>query len=310
MAKTKAPSSRWAGGLAILGILATWGDARGQEAPSPESENERKKACVDQHEQAQHLRRAAQLKQARDALLVCTRDSCPSAVRADCLDWLDAVGRAIPSVVVSARLGTDDELNVRLSIDRELVATRLDGKPIELNPGPHVFRFEINARDPIEQQVLLSEGERNRMVAVSFPNPKEASESSAVPRASDGSDLANQYRPIPLTVYVLGGVALAGAGAFAGFGLSGLAQRSSLQSTCQPVCSTTDVASVRSKLIAADVSLGVAVLSTAVAGYVYFSRPTKVLPRQPGTARAAFGVTSIGLTRGPAGGLLTMQGEF
>src|SRR4051812_26138390 len=62
-----------------------------------------KKACVVHHEQAQVLRRTTKLTDARAALLVCSQDVCPAAVRVDCVDWLNQVNRTIPSVVVKVK---------------------------------------------------------------------------------------------------------------------------------------------------------------------------------------------------------------
>src|SRR6516225_5480178 len=43
--------------------------------------------CVGRHEDAQVVRRQGKLLAARSALLVCSRVSCPPAIRADCVDW-------------------------------------------------------------------------------------------------------------------------------------------------------------------------------------------------------------------------------
>ena len=48
-------------------------------------------------------RRSGKLLAARAALLACSREICPDAVRGDCVDWLEDVNRSVPSVVVTAR---------------------------------------------------------------------------------------------------------------------------------------------------------------------------------------------------------------
>jgi len=72
---------------------------------------------------------------------------------------------------------------------------------------------------------------------------------------------------------VLGGVALAGVASFATFGALGMSDRSSLQNSCSPVCTSSQLSTVRTKFLVADISLGTAVLATAVGAYVFFTRP-------------------------------------
>lgn len=226
-----------------------------------------KKACSTRHEQSQVLRRNNKLAEARTALLACAQDICPGGIRSDCVEWLGAVTNAIPSVVVTAKLRDKDEYNVRLTIDDDVVASRLDGVAIELNPGVHTFKLELAGQDPVEQQVLLVEGQKNRVVAVRFGKPEPE---AAAGGAAKSPDL---YRPVPTLTYVLGGVAIAGLGAFAGFGAWGLSQKKSLEDSCAPLCSPSETDSVKTKFLIADISLGVAVASTVVGAVIFFSRP-------------------------------------
>ena len=247
--------------LGLTAILA--GSVAGAAGDKTE---DAKKACLTRHEQSQVFRKNNKLAEARTALLACAQDICPSGIRSDCVEWLGAVKNAIPSVVVTAKLRDKDEYNVRLTIDEEVVATRLDGVAVELNPGVHSFKLELAGQDPIEQQVLLVEGQKNRVVAVQFgkPEPETAGGAAKPP------DL---YRPVPTMAYVLGGVAIAGLGAFAGFGAWGLSEKKSLEDSCAPVCSSSEIDKVKSKFLIADISLGVAVAATAVGAVVFFTRP-------------------------------------
>src|SRR4051812_19701496 len=55
-----------------------------------------KLACLGRHEDAERMRRGGKLLAARSSLLACSRASCPAAVRADCVDWLEDVSRSVP----------------------------------------------------------------------------------------------------------------------------------------------------------------------------------------------------------------------
>jgi hypothetical protein len=271
----------------VLVALSTATLASAQPAPATD-ELELKKECVAQYELAQSSTRNARLVEARKALLMCSQDGCPALVRTECVELLDGVERNVPSVVFSARWGAEDVVDVRVLVDGNPIASRLDGAAVELNPGVHTFRFERPGSEPYEQVVLIAEGEKNRVIAATFakpePPPGAAGNTSRAPADSPATP-AEEYRPIPTLTYVFGGVALAGVGGFVAFGLWGLDQERSLESTCQPFCTDAEVAPVREKLIIADVSLGIAIASSIVATVIYVNRPAVPRPARSGLAR-------------------------
>ena len=71
----------------------------------------------------------------RAALRICSGAACPSAIRADCVDWLDQVSHSLPSVVVTARARGADVLAVKVFIDGKLAAEQLTGFALEIDPG-------------------------------------------------------------------------------------------------------------------------------------------------------------------------------
>jgi hypothetical protein len=73
---------------------------------------------------------------------------------------------------------------------------------------------------------------------------------------------------VPAGAWVLGGVGLAAMGVFAYFGATGLSDSNTLHTTCSPGCTDAQVQPVRTKLIVADVGLGVGVLSFAAAIWI------------------------------------------
>src|SRR5260370_22518021 len=82
-----------------------------------------KKECLNQHENSQVLKQSSKLKAARDALLACSRDVCPSFIRADCVEWLGPLARSIPSVRAGAKVNKRGGTKVRLTISGPLGAT-------------------------------------------------------------------------------------------------------------------------------------------------------------------------------------------
>jgi hypothetical protein len=182
--------------------------------------------------------------------------------------------RNTPSVVIEARdHGGRDVVDVRVSIDRELVALTLSGHALPVDPGVHRFRFEYRKFPAIEQQVVIREGEKDRKIAIQFadpasahapeppPAPVPAPEPAAPPTVAPAAPAPEPETPSapspwlhePVGVYVLGGVGLVSLASFAYFGLSGLSQRGDLEN-CKPNCGLDDVQSAHNKLVVADIS--------------------------------------------------------
>jgi hypothetical protein len=161
--------------LVLLAVAAA-GSARAQPEQAPLDDDTR--ACVLAFGEAQRLRREGSLRAAREQLLFCAQPSCPAVIVGKCVPWLAEVELGIPTVIVSAR-GPDgrDSVEVRVLSDGEPIVDRLDGLPISLDPGPRRLRFERAGVDPIELDVLLTQGEKDRRIEVRFPA------SGAVPAA-------------------------------------------------------------------------------------------------------------------------------
>jgi hypothetical protein len=299
--------------VGLFALLAQPSVAPAQTPPGAPSATDAKKACIAQHESAQTFRKTGKLLEARDATLVCSRDECPGAIRSDCVEWLDLVSKTIPSLVVRAKLDDKDVFDVRVSIDGKLIKSHLDGAPFELNPGAHSVRFEYAGFDPLEQQILVLEGEKNRVVAANFAKAVPVSAQPLQrPAEHDAPAPVDTYRPTPVLTYVLGGVAVLGVAGFASFGTLGQQKKKDLESSCRPVCSDNDLQPVRTQFILADASLGLAIASTVVAGVLYFTRPAKPLPpamSQGSATRSASGF-AFGISPTASGAQFAIGTEF
>ena len=237
--------------------------AAGEPTPPPaEAADVSKAACLSNYEEAQLARRERRLLASRAALRICSGVACPSAVRADCVDWLDQVSRSLPSVVVTARARGADVLAVKVFIDGKLAAERLTGFALEVDPGLHQFRFESPPWPVIEREVLASEGVKDRRIEVEFAPP--------LPTAAQ---LAAHSEPKPFRLersdYVFGGIALAGFATLAYFGGTGLYDANHLEDTCMSHCSPSDVDAVRTKLVIADIEMAVGLVALAVGLYLH-----------------------------------------
>ncbi len=230
-----------------------------------------KRECATAYVEAQRAMKAGTLKKAREQLAVCAHVECLAAIRKDCVEWLDQVNASIPSIVARAK-GPDgkETVDVRLLVDGEIVAEKIDVRAVELEPGKHKLRFEMAAHDPVEQEVILRQGERNRLVEASFA-PKGQTEAQPQATTQDGGSTASLTttpdKPPPRVLpYVFGGLALA---AFAGTGVfwyRAESGRSTLDSAhCAPNCASGDVSAIKRDRLIGDVCLGAGVVLAGLA---------------------------------------------
>ncbi len=239
-----------------------------------------KKECAAAYVDAQKMKRDGSLKEAREKLIVCARDNCMSAVKKDCLTWLDEVNAALPSIVIVAKDAAGKEtLEVKVSVDGEIAAEQLDTKGIELDPGTHQLRFELEGEDPIEQEIILRAGQKNKVIEIQFGGDAAAATGSDEPEGDGGFGFDSKdaaKKPVPVASYVLfglGGVALAGT---AFFWVTSESDKSDLESSgCSPNCAQDDVDSIKQKRLFGDIALGVGVASIGVATYLWLSSSGK-----------------------------------
>lgn len=225
--------------------------------------------CATAADQAQQLRDEGKYRRAREQLLVCARDVCPAPIKRDCLDWLTQVETTAPTVVFGAKEGTKDLSDVKVSVDGVAVTDRLDGKPVQMDLGKHAVKFEYQGQTK-EEDVIIGAGQKNRNVTVVF-GAVAAAPGGTPPGGPAGGDTSKQGSIVP--ALVVGGIGVVAIGSFAIFGLGGKSDVSHLEDTCKPHCAQSDVDSARTKLIIADISLGVGVVALGVATYLFFTRP-------------------------------------
>ena len=258
-------------GIAIAAAVCTpsvcTSQARGDDTES----------CIASHEQSQVLRKDGKLRQAREQMINCSRDVCPKLLRKECSGWITEVEEAIPSVVIEAK-GPDgqDVVEMKVTLDGAPLTDKLDGRAISVDPGVHVFKFEIPKVKPREEKIVIREGQKARKIMVDFSPPRPAG--SAASASSSGIKDAppeQVVRPVPVMVYVLGGVGLVALGTSAFFEAKGLGQRSDLDAKgCKPGCPQDDVDAAKKSILIGDILLGAGAVSVGLATIFYFARPS------------------------------------
>jgi hypothetical protein len=150
--------------------------------PCGNARAEANQECEAAYEQTQVLRDIGKLVEARKRALVCVSSACAAVVVKECAQWLSEMDQRLPTVVFAAQDATGaDTLRVRVSLDGEPIPEALDGRSVALDPGPHKLRFEMVGVDPVDQNVIIRQGEKNRRIAVSFKTRDTSSPPSHVP---------------------------------------------------------------------------------------------------------------------------------
>jgi hypothetical protein len=251
-------------------------DTSAPPAPAPSAAADPAKAeCFARHEDAQVARRQGHLLEARAWLRQCASATCIGIVRADCIEWLAEVERAIPSVVITARARGADLVDVKVIIDKQPVTARLTGTALDLDPGEHQLRFESPPWPAVERTILVSEGVKDRPIDVEFA-PVPAPTTPTAPSLP-----APFFKPPGRFDYVMAGIAAAGLATSLTFGTWALWSRSNLDS-CAPFGADEDTNPVRAKLIVADVALGVTIVSLAIV-FLHLRAPAHTSATRTGT---------------------------
>ena len=232
-----------------------------------------KVACAHAAEEGQRLRVQAKLREARESFTACAAERCPALIRSDCSGWLAEVEAALPTVVVQATAAEDrsrELYEVEVRVDGVVLATRLDGRDLPVNPGEHHFSFSSPERATAEDDVVIRVGEKHRLLTVALPSTRPAPPPPPVVVQPAPAPPPPRVGTAAKVLLIGGGAALVSAAAF---GTSGWLKERSLRDSCAPACSPDDVDSARLRLRIADVSLAAGVVALATAGVLIWTRP-------------------------------------
>lgn len=174
-------------------------------------------ACIKPSERGQSQRDEGKYREARQSFIQCARDVCPTVVVRMCLGWLHEIEQTEPTLVLGARDEQGhDVADVTVTFDGEPLASRLDGRPIEVDAGEHVLRFEREHSLPVEEKLILRAGEKARVVKVTFQSDTP-SEPTPAPREVETP--VPEPAPVAWPRHVTAGAMLLGAVGAAGAGV-------------------------------------------------------------------------------------------
>lgn len=202
----------------------------------------------------------------------CSASQCPKVVRSDCAKALAQLEESQPSIVVAAQDSSGADLQgVRVQIDGRAVTSRLDGSPIAVDPGEHSFDFAAEGYPAIAQKLVIRVSEKNRLVRVTFQSPVKEPVKPPPPAKPEEPRPAEGGGGAPVLAYILGGVGVLGLGSFAYFGLTSKSELQDLRSSCAPFCDQGQLDDVKTKMLVADVSLGVGIVALGAAAVLFLT---------------------------------------
>jgi hypothetical protein len=275
--------------------------------------------------------KAGHLQQARDELLTCALSSCGDLV-SKCRERHKQLGLEMASVVpiVTDETGAT-RVDVRVTVDGELLTSRLDGRGLLVEPGLHEFAFSMDGKVFNTQRIMIVEGQRNRVLSVTrdtkgepakgvalatpakiSPAPEETVSVSNTP-ASEDSDKASSDQSAPAGPskwamprspwpYVLGGVGLAAVGVGGLLTFWGNKDNTELQNQCAPNCNPSSQDHIKALYVASDISVVAGLGALGVATWLFASSRSSEKAPAPS---AAFSVTPT-----PSGAFASVSGKF
>jgi hypothetical protein len=253
---------------------------------SAQVSTEQKVKCANAYEQAQRTRNEGLYRSSREHMLVCADEACPKVLRDECAKWLGELDTVIPTVLVVAKDGKGDEVSdVTVSVDGVKLVDHLDGKALPVDPGTRTFRFSRAGSDTIEQKVLIREGEKRRVVNVTFGSPSTPPpEQPSTKTTSSG---------VPVSTWILGGAGIVALGISVPMYASYFKKKSDLDdSECarNSTCDPDDVAPVKRQLVYANITSAIGVVAIGAAVFIWVATPTKLTTVSAGVAPTPGGV--------------------
>jgi hypothetical protein len=237
------------------------------------------KECIAAADEGQKLRDDGKLNAARDRFILCADKKCPGVVAKQCSQWL---------------------------IDGTAVLQSIEARALPIDPGEHVVRFELASGQGVEDKVILRPGEKNKMVELSF-QPKAPPPPVAQPVTPPPPPVVPESRgfQVPLLGWVGLGVGVVGGVMTVAFAVSANSDESSLRSTCAPTCDSSKKSGIDTKVVLANVGLGIGLVGLGVAVVTTVLANTGPAAPPKSAAKSASGV---GLDVAP--GSVMVRGTF
>ena len=239
-------------------------------APHARAADPTKQECINANERSGPLRQSGKLRDARASLLRCSAASCPGVVRDDCVAGATRLEQAIPTIVFVAHDAAGNEISaVKVTIDGQPFAEKLDGAALESDPGEHVFAFTSGAGPAVEKRLILHEGEKNRREPIALGGGGGtgggATPAGAQPGAATSDGGWSDQKKAALLV---GGIGVVGLGAGTVFGLLAKSNWEQAKTDCGVSCPANSTAQSEADSAHSQATIGNIVFGVGAAAVV------------------------------------------
>ncbi len=200
-----------------------------------------KHECVEANANGQHLLVGGKLTAASAAFQSCATAACPAVVQNDCVKRLDEVDRVRPAIIFEAKDASGNDISsVAVTMDGAPFASRLDGTPLFVDPGEHVFTFETAGSVPVTKTFVLAERDQSRrervVMGLPIATPAQTT-STASPLQTNEPVTPSEAGHSGITMVqklglLTGCVGIVGIGVATAFGLMSGSALDSQQSAC------------------------------------------------------------------------------
>ena len=258
----------WASSMLVTLLLGSARPARADAA-----------SCSIAHESGQKAQREGGLRKAVEQFTACAADDgCPDVIRKDCMALRDDVTAALPTVTFAVTDGAQEVTNVRVFVDDELVMSRLDGLAVPLDPGRHRLKLMLPQGRVIASEVLLHEGQKNRLISVQTGKPAPPVPTDTAP--VEGQPSRSTSSP---ALWAVSGVAVSALALGTTFALFGRAEEQAVVD-CAPRCTPamrSNLDRARRDYLVANIGFGVAGAAAATAIVLYLATPSQTTKPPP-----------------------------
>jgi hypothetical protein len=263
--------------MAGLGLVFTASGAAVAQEAEPQLEQD---ACVSSFHEAQRLKAEGKYLGAQKELLECAQPECGEALVESCVQMYSMLEAAVPSVVLSAQRGGTQLVNVSVAANGVQLTESLDGKALELDPGAYSLSFRVSGAAPVQQDVVIRAGEKQRPIVAFFPAETPAPVRATPPALPAPAPTVEQSSGgVPVMSYVLGGLGVVGLGTAVAFGVSASNLRDEMSEACAPNCSPSSLEAVDRRSLISNVALGIGAAAVTGAVLVYALTPDSLRGR-------------------------------
>lgn len=198
--------------------------------------------CVAANEAALKAGNEHRLRADRNQLLVCASATCPTDIRMECVRRVGEVNAAIPTIIFDVKDAAGNDLTaVKVTMDQEVLAERVEGIALSIDPGEHNFVFETAGQPTLTKRFVIREAQKGRRETIRFGTPTTAP-SLTLTQQPTGAQSPPDNPPVTLArqglgtqkilALVVGGIGVVGLGVGTAAGVLALSQKSDAQGLC------------------------------------------------------------------------------